>query len=218
MHDIQYPILYSFRRCPYAIRARLALAVAGVDVELREVVLRDKPEAMLTISGKGTVPVLQLPNQVIDESEDVMRWALAQHDPNGWLSGESSAARKLIDFNDGDFKHWLDRYKYHQRHPQAEQVEYRRNAEVFLQKLEACLVDNAGQALTGESTRLADAAIFPFIRQFAGVQPDWFSAASYPLLRAWLQRWLDSKLFRSVMKKYPQWQPGQAVVIENWPG
>ena len=116
------PVLYSFRRCPYAIRARMALAVAGMAVELREVLLRDKPEAMLEVSAKGTVPVLQLPDGwVIDESLEVMDWALTQNDPEDWAD-TCADTEALIAYCDGPFKGWLDKYKYADRHPEQSQV------------------------------------------------------------------------------------------------
>lgn len=202
------PILYSFRRCPYAIRARLALQAAAIHVEHREVLLRDKPAAMLAISPKGTVPVLQLPDgQVLDESEAIMRWALARQDPEGWLNADPATTAELIAANDQDFKPLLDRYKYAVRHPEATQEQHRRNAEPFLARLEQALTAQDGAGLVTNRSSLVDVAIFPFIRQFAGVEPAWFAASGYPRLIAWLQRWVDSDRFAAVMQKYPLWQP-----------
>ncbi|SDD37975.1 glutathione S-transferase [Kordiimonas lacus] len=207
-----HPILYSFRRCPYAMRARLAIANAGVGVKLREVVLRDKPAHMLEISPKGTVPVLQLADgTVIDESLDVMRWALEQHDPDGWLTPEAGTLADtlaLIAGCDGDFKHHLDRYKYAARYEDVDPIEHRKAAEVFLAKLEARL--NDGAWLFGSRACLADYAVLPFIRQFASVDRAWFDSAPYPALHAWLKAFMDGDFFKSVMNKYPQWQPGDA--------
>ncbi len=205
------PVLYSFRRCPYAIRARLALRYAGITCELREVVLRDKPAAMLEASAKGTVPVLLVPGaqgavEVIDESLDIMLWALAQHDPDGWLATDSEAARLLIDANDDDFKIWLDRYKYPDRYDDIGAADCRAECERFLAALDDRLRD--GRYLTGAALRFVDIAVFPFVRQFAAVDTDWFRATGYSRLQAWLVGLLASDLFAAVMAKYPVWQPG----------
>lgn len=202
------PILYSFRRCPYAMRARSAITVAGVEVELREVVLRDKPAEMLAASPKGTVPVLVLPDgTVIDESWDIMVWALRRHDPQDWLGQNEchvAAALPWLDENDTRFKHNLDRYKYPERHPEQTQGEWRSAGEAFLQRIETRL--NATPFLLGEHFSIADAALLPFIRQFAAVDQDWFAAAPYPALRNWLERYTSSELFLQVMQKFPAWK------------
>lgn len=208
------PILYSFRRCPYAIRARLALKYAQVSLELREVVLRSKPEAMLAISPKGTVPVLQLPDgRVLQESLDIMRWALLQADPQGWLSQGGNGAQQtmhdLIARNDGPFKALLDRYKYPERHPEFGAADYRDQAiALCLQDLEQRLAGSP--FLLGDKPSLADMAVVPFIRQFAQVDAAWFAGAPFPALQAWLKRLVESPLFESVMAKYPAWQAGNA--------
>ncbi|MBB1486342.1 glutathione S-transferase [Oceanospirillum sediminis] len=223
-------ILYSFRRCPYAMRARLAIMSAGQQVELREIVLKNKPEHMLTISPKGTVPVLILPDgQVIDESRDIMQWALNQSDPDGLLKTPGgwqyeALQQKLValtDYNDGEFKHWLDRYKYADRYPEKTAEAYRQKGEHFLLQLEQLLAElrtqsegdyPAAQArpvfLSGEAPCLADITIMPFIRQFAHVDRDWFYKAPYPELHAWLQWWIASDLFTQAMKKYSPWCDG----------
>lgn len=207
------PLLYSFRRCPYAIRARLALRQAGVAVQLHEVSLRDKPAAMLALSPKGTVPVLQLPDgAVLDESLDIMLWALAQSDPAGWQAGAKTVdarAMALIARNDGPFKALLDRYKYANRYPEFPAAHYRDEAvALHLAPLDAQLAaqsDAARPGLLGTRVSLVDAAIFPFVRQFAAVDADWFATSPLPALRGWLQRWLDSALFQAVMEKVPAW-------------
>lgn len=206
----ELPVLYSFRRCPYAIRARLALACAGVSIELREVLLRDKPQAMLDASPKGTVPVLVLPEgTVIDESCDIMDWALAQADPGHWrrppVSGEADV---WIADNDGPFKAALDRYKYADRHPGYPPQTYREQGEVLLARLDAILAEH--RWLHGEQPGRIDAALFPFIRQFAMVDMAWFRASPYPGLCRWLHAWLDHPLFAAVMAKHAPWAPGQA--------
>ena len=208
------PILYTFRRCPYAMRARMALAYAGVDYELREVVLRDKPEAMLALSAKGTVPVLQLADQVIDESLDVMFWGLAQSDDSSWLSPHpvvQAQTDALIAQCEDDFKVWLDRYKYNNRQPAYTRDESRQQGERFLLELEQRLKRSSGAFIFGQ-LGLIDVAVMPFVRQFAFVDKAWFDQSDYPELRAWLDRMLQSELFQSVMHKYAKWVPGQPVV------
>ena len=197
------PVLYSFRRCPYAIRARMALAVAEIAVELREVVLRDKPAEMVAVSAKGTVPVLVLPDStVIDESLDIMYWALRQRDPNHWLDQPEDAGPLLSRCED-EFKHWLDRYKYADRHPEQTKDFYRSKALLFVDELEQALAETP--YLLGDEVGIADVGVFPFIRQFASVDPDWWANAPYSATRLWLDTWLTSPLFTRVMKKYPPW-------------
>lgn len=209
----ELPILYSFRRCPYAIRARLALAYAGIPVELREVVLKDKPVRMLELSPKGTVPVLQLPDgDVLDESYDIMLWALAQHDPNNWHEPSyQDDIAALIKKNDDEFKYWLDRYKYSVGYPEHSEEYYRNKGEEFLAYLEALLEKN--RYLLADHTTLADMGVFPFIRQFAFVDKGWFDQSPYPKLQVWLQEQLDSGLFKGVMFKYGQWKAGDEPVV-----
>jgi len=200
------PILYSFRRCPYAMRARLAIAKSSISVELREVVLRNKPQSLLDISPKGTVPVLLLTDStVIDESLDIMYWALSINDPEHWFSEDlADEIQQLIKWNDGDFKYFLDRYKYADRYPEHSEQYYREKAESFLIELENRLTQQA--FLCGASCSLADMAIFPFIRQFANVDSDWFQSSKYQKLNQWLNKHLESELFISIMEKYPAWQ------------
>ncbi|MGJ8688042.1 MAG: glutathione S-transferase [Gammaproteobacteria bacterium] len=213
MTNTPRPILYSFRRCPYAMRARLAIAYAQQCVELREVVLKNKPPEMLAISPKATVPVLQLLDaSVIDESRDVMYWALQSNDPHGLLAGEPNVVTTaLLDENDGDFKHWLDRYKYADRYPEYSAEEYRAKGEVFLQKLELRLQEHA--YLGGDKPHITDIGTMPFVRQFSMVDKVWFDQAPYPALRAWLEWWLASEVFVKVMKKYSPWRVGQELVL-----
>jgi glutathione S-transferase len=200
------PILYSFRRCPYAMRARLALAVSGVRSELREVSLSDKPPAMLAASPKGTVPVLVLPDgTVIDESLDIMRWALTCRDPEGWLMRDDPA---LVAINDGPFKHELDRYKYSERYC-ADPIVHRDKGLEFIRDIDRRLIA-AGQ-LCGQARGLADAAIMPFIRQFAAVDREWFNTQPLPHLKSWLAGHLASDLFKAVMVRVLPWS-GQSPV------
>lgn len=199
MGDI--PILYSFRRCPYAMRARMAIAVGGTPVRLREILLRDKPEDMLAASPKGTVPVLVVGETVVDESLDVMMWALEKNDPEGWLSRKDNV---LVPENDGPFKHHLDRYKYSTRYEDADAEEHRAGGMAFLQKLEARLADS--DYLHGAERGFTDIAIFPFVRQFRIADKDWFDAAPIPNVQRWLKTLTESALFKSVMEKYPLWK------------
>ncbi|MFL9842231.1 glutathione S-transferase [Sphingomonas sp. ST-64] len=196
------PILYSFRRCPYAIRARLALAVSGIAVEHREVRLRDKPAEMLAASPKGTVPVLVLPDgRVIDESIDIMRWALARNDPEDWLAGDDPA---LIATSDGPFKHHLDRHKYAERFA-ADDIDHRAAALAILEGLEARLGEQP--YLAGERFGLGDAAILPFVRQFAAVDRDWFAVQNLAGVQGWLAAFVGSALFEGVMMVREVWKP-----------
>ncbi|WP_163131104.1 glutathione S-transferase [Agarivorans sp. Alg241-V36] len=197
-------ILYSFRRCPYAMRARLAISVSQTPVKLREIVLKHKPPEMLAISPKGTVPVLQLADgQVIDESFDIMLWALKQNDPKAWLAPNFEQMLQWVKANDEQFKPLLDKYKYAVRFPEHSEQEYRQQGEVFLQRIEQQL--SQSHYLMGEQQSLADMALLPFIRQFASVDLQWFEQAPYPHLQAWLKQFIDSALFRSIMQKHPSW-------------
>ncbi len=222
------PILYSYRRCPYAMRARMALKLADIEVEIREVSLRDKPAHLLEISPKATVPVLVLPDgKVIDESLAIMSWAfdnmreknnaLYQYlaspqnipaeagyscaKPNIHAASGASPERALIETNDTSFKQALDAYKYPERFPIKTQIQHRADGEAFLQKLEELLQRN--NHLFGTKPSLADYAIFPFVRQFAAVDAVWFALSDYPKLRTWLSTWVESDLFKSVMTKSP---------------
>jgi len=211
------PILYSFRRCPYAIRARLAIAYAGIQVELREVVLKDKPPEMLLASAKGTVPVLHLPDgKVIGESRDIMRWALQQNDPDGWLFADNNdwvwEIEGLLQENDFVFKQHLDRYKYSDRHPERPMEYHREQCAITLAKLDRHILRNNGYLVTNHIT-LADMAIFPFIRQCAHVDKEWFYATEYKALQQWLNARIESDLFQGIMNKYPQWKSGDEVTL-----
>lgn len=192
-------VLYSFRRCPYAMRARMALRYSGVAVQIIEVSLKAKPAEMLALSPKGTVPVLSVDGRVIDESLAIMRWALAKNDPEGWLLGDDRATQALIEENDQGFKHQLNRYKYAERYPEYPMEHYRAEGEVFLMRLEGLLAER--EYLLAGHLSLADVALAPFVRQFAHVDREWFGRAPYPRLRAWLQRFLESPLFIAVMAK-----------------
>lgn len=202
---IEPPVLYSFRRCPYAIRARMALAYAGISPEIREVHLKNKPTAMLAASAKGTVPVLVLSDsQVIDESLAVMHWAIRQSDPDHWLvESNCKETDHLIKLNDGPFKARLDQYKYVDRHPEHTEQWYREQALPFLQDLNQRLKTRPW--LMGSHMQLADVALFPFIRQFAMVDRAWFDNAGIEGLRHWLDTMLELPLFKDVMLKRDLW-------------
>ncbi|MDP2154174.1 MAG: glutathione S-transferase [Methylotenera sp.] len=199
---MKLPILYSYRRCPYAMRARMALKYAGIAIEIREISLRDKPAHLLEVSPKATVPVLVLPDgAVLEQSLDIMYWALQQNDIDGWMLADSEQTQQLITENDTSFKQALDRYKYAIRFPEQSVEDYRLQGEVFLAKLEQLLVPTG--FLVSEQMSLADIAIFPFIRQFSAVDADWFESAKYIKLKAWLRLLAESELFNSIMNKHP---------------
>lgn len=213
---MQHPslsVLYSFRRCPYAMRARLALAASGEPCELREVVLKNKPAEMLAASPKGTVPVLVLPEAaVLEQSLDIMLWALRRNDPLRWLEPEAGTLDDmlaLIATCDNDFKPQLDRYKYPGRFSELPENACESGSR-FLSQLEARLA--AGSQLFGTRATLADAAVMPFVRQFAMVDPSWFESQPWPQLRSWLAGWTGSQLFERAMRKYAPWVSGAAGV------
>ncbi|MGV6840110.1 MAG: glutathione S-transferase [Planktomarina sp.] len=203
------PILYSFRRCPYAMRARLAIQSARITVELREIVLRDKAPAFLEASPKGTVPVLVHGDIVIEESLDVMRWALGQNDPEGWLD-MPAAGHDWITRWDTEFKPHLDRTKYASRYPDADPSAARIAAHAHLADLEACMV---GPFIFGAHATLADYAMLPFVRQFANVDRAVFDAQPWPKVHAWLAAFLESPAFATVMPKFSKWEDGDDPII-----
>ena len=202
------PVLYSFRRCPYAMRARLALLAAGIRCELREVALSQKPPSMLLVSPKGTVPVLVLSDAVIEQSLDIMLWALKQNDPQGWLPADTTALDEQLQFItqcDGDFKHHLDRYKYPSRYQLTDGLSDRQAGTVFLISLNQRLESNA--FLSGDKWGLADAAIAPFVRQFAHTDPEWFASQPWEKLITWLNDFENSTAYQQAIHKYKVWHP-----------
>ena len=198
------PIFYTFRRCPYAMRARLAIAAAGITVELREVVLRDKPAAFLAASDSGTVPCLVTDQGNIDESLDIMKWALARNDTDHWLDMRDTGW-DLITRADGPFKDALDRTKYASRYSDTDAKEQRELAAEFLTELDSRIA-----VWIFESPSIADFAILPFVRQFAFIDKPWFDAQPWPNLQGWLDRFLATDQFENIMLKYPQWSEGDA--------
>jgi UPF0176 protein len=210
-----HPILYSFRRCPFAMRSRLALAVSGQVCELREVVLRDKPQALLDASPKGTVPVLiDEQGQVLEQSLDIMLWGLKRNDPEGWLIPSHGTIDQMLalitEFDDG-FKVHLDRYKYPERYLDVDAQFHRTAGSLYLERLNAQL--SMTPYLFGDHSALADMAITPFVRQFMITDIDWFNIQPWPYLQAWLETWRNSDLYTCVMQKYPQWTVGDTVVM-----
>lgn len=207
---MKHPLLYSFRRCPYAMRARIAIYQSAQIFELREVVLKNKPAEMLQLSPKGTVPVAVIESFVIDESLELMLWVLATNDPDSWLRHLDSSL-ELVFANDFEFKHWLDRYKYHVGYPEYSQLYYRNRASEFLQQLEACL--SSRSFLIDDQPRLADAAIFPFVRQFAFVDKPWFDESEFDRTKIWLDNWLSGEGFQMCMQKVDAWKSGDNGIV-----
>ncbi len=218
MTETDLPVLYSFRRCPYAMRARLALASSGLKCALREIVLRDKAPEFVEASPKATVPVLvDAAGGVLEESLDIMDWALGRHDPEGLLPTDSereAAMRALIADIDGPFKIHLDRYKYPNRFEGEGPVDTeaeRAAAGRIIDELETRL--KASYWLFGDRPGYADLAILPFVRQFAFVDKAWFDTQPWPQVQDWLARFLASDRFLSIMTKYPKWQTGDPVTL-----
>lgn len=210
--DASLPVLYSFRRCPYAIRARMALLQASHRVQLREVALRAKPQALLDVSPAATVPVLVLPGQVLTHSLDIMVWAWQGRDPEGWLArSDTPDNQALVAANDGAFKAALDRFKYPERFPAQPQTSDRDAAiAALIHPLEQRLLKQP--FLGGPQPCLTDLALMPFVRQFAAVLPAWWASTPFPATQAWLQVWLTSPLLAQAMVKYAPWAPGDPVV------
>lgn len=205
------PILWSFRRCPYAMRARLAIDASQQHLQLREILLRDKPDTFVAVSPKATVPVLQCDDgTVLEESLDIMFWALGRNDPDGWLDiwHESPAdVRQFLDRLDGPFKTDLDRYKYASRHDFDAALTHRAAGIVFIAELDKILAQKP--ALSGTKPGLLDFASLPFLRQFRIADIEWFDAQNWPDLHLWLQAFLRSQRFDRVMHKYSPWHEGE---------
>jgi glutathione S-transferase len=198
-----FPILYSFRRCPYAIRARWALLSSNIEVELREIILKEKPNEFLKVSDSGTVPCLQLKNKIIDESIDIMIWALRKNDPDGWLDMPAEGYR-VIDEVEKKFKPNLDKTKYATRYPRNDSKVSRSLAIEYLIDLDKKI---KGEFLFGQQPKLADIAIFPFVRQFANIDIKWFDEFGWENLQNWLKAFVGSNMFDKSQKKFDQWRP-----------
>ncbi len=197
-----YPVLYSFRRCPYAMRARLSLVVSKTRVEIREVLLKKKPKEFLDVSASATVPCLITNEEILDESMDIMYWALKKSDPQNWLK-MPKIGNDLIKENDTSFKHYLDLTKYHIRYPRLNPKESRIKASAFLIKLESIMVDNF---LFGPTPTIADMSILPFVRQFANTDLEWFDNQNWPRVKSWLYKFIGSEIFHEIQIKFVQWQ------------
>ncbi|GJM00502.1 MAG: glutathione S-transferase [Methyloligella sp.] len=195
------------------MRARLGLTSANIKVELREIVLRNKPAHMIELSPKATVPVLRLKTgEVIDESLDIAIWALKQNDPKNLLSPKNQSfedMQKLIQENDGPFKHHLDHTKYSVRYPEDNKEDHIKKASEFLLKLNDRL--STQNYLFGNERSLADITIAPFVRQFANIDRNWFDSQPWPHLIKWLNEFIESELFLSIMEKYAPWQEGDEI-------
>lgn len=207
------PILYSFRRCPYAMRARMAIHISGQKCELREVLLRDKPPSMLEYSAKGTVPVLILQDgKVIDESLDVIDWALNLNDPDNWQrSKDTKKTKELIKINDGEFKYHLDRYKYSKRYDNEDPEFHRKKCLKFIESINNEL--NNSKYIFDDNISYADIVLLPFIRQFRIADIEWFDSLPYDNLKKWLSSFLNSSLLNSIMKKYDLWKEGDKSIV-----
>ena len=190
------------------MRARLAIAASGVEVELREVLLRDKAPELLEASPKATVPVVVNGAEILEESYDIMVWALGQNDPDAWLERHNPA---LIEECDGAFKSALDKYKYGNRHEDSDEIEKRAIAAEYLIKLDCILATQP--YLSGNKTGMTDMSIATFVRQFANVDRTWFNAEPWPNLIRWLEEFLSSNAFTSIMTKYPKWQASDPVTL-----
>ncbi|WP_421849020.1 glutathione S-transferase [Marinomonas sp.] len=214
------PVLYSFRRCPYAMRARYVIAFLGVSVQLREVVLKSKPAALLELGGRSSVPQLVDVDGIrYPESLDIIIWALSKSGDSDLVNqlwplkgNQQNKMKAWIAYNDKFFKHWLDRYKYADRYPESSESYYRDKGEVFLRRLDKRLSRN--EFLLGESMSVADIAVFPFIRQFSGVNQGWFELSQYNNVKRWLAEFVNSEMFKSVvMVKYAAWEAGQEDIL-----
>ena len=207
------PILYSFRRCPYAMRARMAIHISSQKCEIREVLLRDKPPSMLEYSSKGTVPVLVLQSgEVIDESLDVIDWALNLNDPDNWQrSKDNEKTKELIKINDGEFKHHLDRYKYSKRYDNEDPEFHRKKCLSFIKKVNSELQNS--KYIFDDEISYIDISLLPFIRQFRIADNEWFDELPYENVKSWLSNFLNSELLKSIMYKYDLWKEGDEVTI-----
>ena len=212
--NFKYPILYTFRRCPYAMRARFAIRSSQIIVEVREIKLQEKPPEFLKSSPKGTVPVLITKSgEVLEESLDIIKWALSINDPNKWLAKgklENQEVIKLLDDLENKFKPNLDKYKYPSRFSGVDQFFHRDKNLCFLKKLNSYLKNN--KSLNCEHLSLLDYAIFPFVRQFRNVDQDWFDKLDFIFLKKWINQIIDSKDFSSIMKKFKKWEPNDVPI------
>ena len=216
--NFKYPILYTFRRCPYAMRARFAIRSSKIIVEVREIKLQEKPSEFLKSSPKGTVPVLITNSgEVLEESFDIINWSLNKNDPDKWLAKgklENQEIKKILDDLENKFKPNLDKYKYPSRFLHIDQYLYRDKNLYFLKKLNSYLENN--NSLNCEYLTLLDYAIFPFIRQFKNVDQEWFNKLNFGFLNNWINQIIDSEDFSSIMKKFKKWEPNDLPIYTNF--
>ena len=215
---MNHPILYTFRRCPYAMRARLAIQASRIIVEIREVKLQNKPIELLHLSPKGTVPVLQVSNEhLIEESIDIMEWALEINDPFNWLPNDFHIKNQMNCFLkklDKEFKVNLDKYKYTNKFERQNPIHYRDKNLIVLTELNHKLETSKG--INSEHLSYIDYATFPFIRQFRNVDPIWFDSMKLPFLKIWLYDLMNSDEFSSVMEKFDLWDPMKKPIYSNF--
>ena len=216
--NFEYPILYTFRRCPYAMRARFAIRSSKIKVEVREIKLQEKPSEFLKSSPKGTVPVLITKSgQVLEESLDIINWALNINDPDKWLRKgnlQEKEIKNLLDELEIKFKTNLDKYKYPSRFSEIDPHLHRDKNLCFLEKLNSYLRNN--KSLNCEHLTFLDYAVFPFIRQFRNVDQEWFDKLNFSLLNNWLNQIIDSEDFSSIMKKFKKWEPNDLPIYTNF--
>ena len=203
------PILFSFRRCPYAMRARIAIKLCSLECEIREINLKLKNKEFLELSPKGTVPVLVLPDdKIIEESMDIIHWAISNNDPYNLKLKNLEIYNKdmeLISIFDNEFKYHLDRYKYNSRYKGINKEEHKYKARDLLVNLNNSLKEK--QWLNGENISISDISILPFIRQYRIADIKWFDEKlELPNINRWLDKFLNSKIFNNVMKKYKIWE------------
>ena len=223
LNNTTLPILYSLKNCPYAMRARMAIFYSQNAVVLCNIALNNKPAKMLDASPKGTVPVLVLSEQepsIIDESLDIMLWALSNNDPSDLLHKEDSSALpnmlKLIATFDNEFKGCLEAYKCAKRYHEDNLIDCRQACEIFIHDLEQRLTEQhltENRFLMSSKLSLADIAVLPFIRQFAKVERQWYLQSPYPHVRSWLNNFLQNAMFAKVMTKYPLWSQHSEKII-----
>ena len=213
---MKLPVLYTFRRCPYAMRARISMYYSKISYEHREILLKERPKKLYQLSPKGTVPVLNLPDgKVIDESLDIMKWSVSVNDPDSWFVNNIDHQLEIISINDEEFKKWLDRYKYHDRYPEYSVEYYRGKCEKILDNFEKILASE--KFLFSNNISLADIALLPFVRQFSNVDIIWFRK-TFIHLSGWMNGLIGMEIFQAMMKKFEIWNPigeGEEVIFNN---
>ena len=213
---MKLPVLYTFRRCPNAMRARISMYYSKISYEHREILLKERPKKLYQLSPKGTVPVLNLPDgKVIDESLDIMKWSVSVNDPDAWFVNNIDHQLEIISINDEEFKKWLDRYKYHDRYPEYSVEYYRGKCEKILDNFEKILASE--KFLFSNNISLVDIALLPFVRQFSNVDIIWFRKR-FIHLSGWMDGLIGMEIFQAMMKKFEIWNPlgeGEEVIFNN---